>query len=170
MINHHPVQQGIWFEYDGGRYKDSYDIKLKTGEIIKNCYPNGNSWYLHTRDPVRHGSSIHDTEVAEIRLLPDDEVHEYAPKGRSRIERSIRLFAGHVPPWPEGYPVLESLPPDEDDAMIASMPASPAQPQYKPLYTVKEAGKKSDGNEEIKAAAEAKRQRRQARNLKNKEA
>lgn len=107
MMNHHPVQQGIWFPYDGGRYKDYYDLRLKTGEIIQNCYPNGNSWFPHSNKEGRN--QIKDEEVAEIRLKPDCEIHRWGMKGQNRIKRTLSLFAEWVPPWPEGFPTMEQL-------------------------------------------------------------
>lgn len=99
MINHHPTQQGVWFNYTGGRYKDVYDLRLKTGEVFHALRPNGNSWYPH------FGSNaprvIHDSEVDQVRLKLDEELTRFNAKGPGRIDRSMKLFGDAVPPGPQ---------------------------------------------------------------------
>ena len=99
MINHHPTQVGIWFDYDGGRYKDNYDLRLKTGEVLAGMYPNANAWYPAMDSLVKR--RVDDNEVAQVRLKPDDELHEYAFTGQERIDSTLRLFGDAVPPLSE---------------------------------------------------------------------
>ena len=104
-LNHHPSQQGIWFPYDGGRYKDWYDLRLKTGEVIENCYPNASSWYPY-HNPSNRGP-IKDAEVEQIRLKPDAELGRYAARGPGRIQRLVDLFGEWVPDLPAQETVHE---------------------------------------------------------------
>lgn len=180
-MNHHPIQTGIWFPYDGGRYKDHYDLKLKTGEIVENCYPNANAWYPHSNSEGR--PQITDDQVAEIRLKPEEELHTWAMKGKARIKRTLSLFAGWVPDWPEGYPTMDDILEDTNEETLTEEDATQIklrqtntklreedkrEERYKEYSSVNSYTKKNDGNMEAISAAEAKRQRRQERNLRNK--
>lgn len=96
-MNHHPAYPGIWVPFRSYRMKDRYDIKLKTGEIYRYYYPNGGSfakWTAAHDGPDR----VEDDEIAEIRLLPDDELTEqYFHRGAERIERNLRMFGDVIP-------------------------------------------------------------------------
>ncbi len=61
--NHHPEQFGVWFPYNGWRYKVHYNIRTYDGVELRNCYPNGNGWHNET-------GRVADSEVMEI-SLPD---------------------------------------------------------------------------------------------------
>lgn len=97
-FNHHPEQCGEWFPYNGWRYKDLYDIKLKTGEVLKEYYPNGGSFFSTGRDKqtrVVGKERVLDEEVDEIRLLPADEITGYTFS--DRIKRDVDMFRGAAP-------------------------------------------------------------------------
>lgn len=173
-INHHPIQTGIWFPYDGGRYKDHYDLKLKSGEIVENCYPNADAWYPH--NGLNGRPTITDDQVAEIRLKPEEELHTWAMKGKARIKRTLSLFERMVPDWPEGYPKMEDILEDTNEdsfteeelienrkILTSTKQDKVERVDYSCVNTYKG---KNDGNTVLISAAEAKRQRRQERNLK----
>lgn len=88
-FNHHPTETGIWFPYNNWRFKDYYDVELTDGTIVKNCYPNGDSWQPHENTLGYH---IFDKDVVKVRLLPDSELHEWAFTGLHRIERNCLMF------------------------------------------------------------------------------
>lgn len=96
-MNHHPAHPGIWVPYTGWRLKDRYDIKLKTGEVWQYYYPNGGSfakWTSEHDGPDR----VEDDEVAEIRLVPDEECNEkYHFKGEERLRRNVKMFGDVLP-------------------------------------------------------------------------
>ena len=52
-----------WLEYDGDREKEFYDIRLKCGREIMNCYPNSD----HFHD-TQWAKKYHDSQVTHIRL------------------------------------------------------------------------------------------------------
>lgn len=54
-----------WQPYIGDYDKFEYDVKLKSGEVIENCYPNGG--YFNQMDSPSD-ISINENEVAEIRF------------------------------------------------------------------------------------------------------
>lgn len=72
-FNHHPLQRGIKFRYNGWRYKTRYDITLYSGEHYVGCYPNGNAW--HTRD--ENNKRVTDEEVEFIMFTADKDLDEY---------------------------------------------------------------------------------------------
>lgn len=61
LFNHHPEQVGIWFKYNGFRYKLRYDIETYDGVVYENAYPNGNAW-LHPEGRTT------DQEVCRLKL------------------------------------------------------------------------------------------------------
>ena len=95
-LNHHPSQHGIWFKYDGGRYKDVYNIKLHSGEVRCNMFPNGNGWFPHfgSDDNAAHCT---DEDVAEVMLTPDKDLSRFSRTGVARVEHSVKLFGAMVP-------------------------------------------------------------------------
>ncbi|WMC11706.1 hypothetical protein PU634_04905 [Oceanimonas pelagia] len=98
MLNHHPSQIGIWFEYDGGRYKDVYHIRLHSGEELRCMYPNGNAWFRgFNGDEAAIGRDIRDIDVSHIMLAPDEDLHELNFTGEERLKRNLRMFAGLIP-------------------------------------------------------------------------
>lgn len=102
MMNHRPDQHGVWFDYDGSRYKDVYDVRLHTGEVLEFMYPNATSWYPEAESNARH--AVTDKEVAQVRLKTDDElraVDSYRFTGPDRIQRSLSMFGNAVPPGPQ---------------------------------------------------------------------
>ncbi|QFR57619.1 hypothetical protein CPT_Slocum_039 [Serratia phage Slocum] len=86
-FNHHPIETGVWFTYNGWRYKDRYDIRLLDGTEIKNCYPNAYSWVV-----VDTGKEYTDSQVEAVRLMPDSELDEWSFTGHSRLERNCGMF------------------------------------------------------------------------------
>lgn len=72
-FNHHPLQRGIKFRYNGWRYKTQYDITLYSGEHYVGCYPNGNAW--STRD--NNNKRVTDEEVEFIQFTADKDLNEY---------------------------------------------------------------------------------------------
>lgn len=62
-FNHHPAYPNVWVPYNGQRYKEYYDIRLKDGTVHRKCRPNAIYW---GNDEI---SSIVDGDVAEICLL-----------------------------------------------------------------------------------------------------
>lgn len=55
-----------WQPYINDYDKVEYDIKLNTGEIVENCYPNARKF--HSFSSIHEGQSFHECEVAEIRF------------------------------------------------------------------------------------------------------
>lgn len=91
-FNHHPLQRGIKFRYNGWRYKTRYDITLYSGEHYVGCYPNGNAW--HTRD--ENNKRVTDEEVEFIEFTADKDLNEYEIFD-SEEARSIFILEGwHV--------------------------------------------------------------------------
>lgn len=102
MLNHRPDQHGVWFDYDGCRYKDVYDIRLHIGEVLEFMYPNATSWYPELGSNARW--SVSDKEVAQIRLKTDAEliaVNSYRMTGEERIQRIYSLFGSAIPAEPQ---------------------------------------------------------------------
>jgi hypothetical protein len=99
--NHLPTDYGIWVPFTGFRFKDLYDIQLHDGSIIKSCRPNADVWTSWTDQTQHPRTEFHDSEVAMVRLIPDDEVvEEYHFSGEYRIKRNSEMF---------GFPYEESL-------------------------------------------------------------
>jgi hypothetical protein len=90
---------GAWVEYNGWRYKDVHHIKLRNGEVLNFMHPNGNSWHPDVgHDGSISGRTISDQDVAEICLVPDDEilaVESFRQTGAERVECN-ELLHGHV--------------------------------------------------------------------------
>lgn len=85
-MNHLPTQTGIWVKYTGFRYKDTYDVKLRSGKVYKKCFPNADSFHHDT-------GKVKDTNVVEIRLCPDAELDgEWDLIGEARIENNCEMF------------------------------------------------------------------------------
>ena len=64
-----PVVSCEWTNYQPNRAREKtfYDIKLRDGEIVECCYPNGVGWYpMHPHKPSGHGR-IADYRVIQIR-------------------------------------------------------------------------------------------------------
>ena len=42
-----PQYDFSWFTYQPDRHRDKmlYDLRLRNGEIVGRCYPNGEGWY-----------------------------------------------------------------------------------------------------------------------------
>ncbi|MGL5906203.1 MAG: hypothetical protein ACRCZA_05695 [Shewanella sp.] len=105
-FNHHPAQQGIWFEYNGWRFKDVYHIKLYSGEVLKFMYPNGNGWHPDMGAPKGQlaGRDIKDNDVMEVMLVPDAEIEavgSFRFTGAHRVKYNIDLFDDcDMPPVP----------------------------------------------------------------------
>lgn len=38
----------MWIEYKGEYDKEFYDIRLKSGDVIKNCWPNAGTFHTPT--------------------------------------------------------------------------------------------------------------------------
>lgn len=102
MLNHHPSQLGIWFEYNGWRYKDVYHLRLHSGEELRCMFPNGNGWYPDPNSTAER--RVDDSEVAQVMLAPDADVYKYRFTGPERIKHSLDLFAGNIPELKEETP------------------------------------------------------------------
>ena len=86
-VTHLPSDIGIWVDYTEHklRYKMQYNIKLHDGTIIRDCYPNGNtftSW---------HGKEFHDDEIKEIQLCDEFE-SELMQNSLRRISDNYKTF------------------------------------------------------------------------------
>lgn len=58
-----------WDTYDGAYEKEYYDVKLVTGEIVLNCYPNAGTFHvLKANGKYAEGCVIEGNVVAEYRL------------------------------------------------------------------------------------------------------
>lgn len=58
-----------WTSYQPTRAREKtfYDIKLRNGEVVECCYPNGNSWHpMHPNKRSGH-TRLPDYRVLEIR-------------------------------------------------------------------------------------------------------
>lgn len=51
-----------WQPYINDYDKFEYDVKMKGGTIVENCYPN-DGWFNS-----QHGIKVHESQVAEIRF------------------------------------------------------------------------------------------------------
>ena len=71
MYNHHPEQVGIWFKYNGWRYKEYYDVKLYDGTVVSKCYPNGASFHSNER-------RVSDSDVEFLRLNNYEDSYFYS--------------------------------------------------------------------------------------------
>lgn len=97
MFNHRPDDdQGVWVPYNTWRYKDYYDIRLVTGEVVENCRPNSDSWITDLWSDDNR--TFHDDEVTHVRLKPDGELGKYCFRGEARIRRNLQFFGNAVPP------------------------------------------------------------------------
>lgn len=72
-FNHHPLQKGIWFPYNGWRYKVKYDVKLYNGDVFMACYPNGDS-FMSSQDTKPR---VKDEEVEFVRLTDNSLLGRY---------------------------------------------------------------------------------------------
>jgi hypothetical protein len=85
-FNHHPAYPGIWVVYNGQRYKEYYDIRLKDGTVHRQCRPNGMSW---GNDEV---FNIMDRDIAEVCLLPATEHPHEDMTQQDIIDHCIYLY------------------------------------------------------------------------------
>lgn len=69
-VNHAPYTFGQWIEYNGFRYKQPYNVRLKDGSEIGPCYPNGVSFY-----PENGMEPIDDDDVTHIQACTDEELN-----------------------------------------------------------------------------------------------
>lgn len=90
QYNHHPEQFGIWFPYNGFRYKAYYNIRLADGKEIGYAYPNGEAW-LHANGRVT------DDEVAEIQLVDYDKTPHPIFDNKWVTDNLIEDYINHVP-------------------------------------------------------------------------
>ncbi|WP_311763507.1 hypothetical protein [Proteus columbae] len=92
-LHYHPLYPGVWSAYNGWRVKDWHDIRLLNGRVVKCCYPNATAWSeYHT------GERFEDNEVAEVRLISDDElIVKHWGKGDYRNERNMDYFGDAAP-------------------------------------------------------------------------
>lgn len=70
-----------WQPYIGDYDKFEYDIKLKDGTIVTNCYPN--ALHFNSFSKEHDGQRFHESKVAEIRFsenqkldINDDELYK----------------------------------------------------------------------------------------------
>lgn len=87
-VTHLPSDIGIWVDYTGYnklRYKMQYNIKLHDGTIIRDCYPNGNTF------TSCHGKEFHDDEIKEIQLCDEFE-SELMQNSLRRISDNYKTF------------------------------------------------------------------------------
>jgi hypothetical protein len=59
-----------WQPYKGDYDKFEYDIKLKDGTVVTNCYPNADKF--HSISKEFNGKTFHADTIAEIRFTPED--------------------------------------------------------------------------------------------------
>jgi len=58
-----------WIKFDGNYEKEYYDVKLLTGDIVENCYPNAGDFHvLKENNNFAKGCVIEGGTVGEIRL------------------------------------------------------------------------------------------------------
>lgn len=101
-MNHRPEPefQGVWYPYLGGRMKDPYDLKLKDGTILRGWYPNACAWFSHNKVDNYEIGRVEDADVAEIRLMTDEEIEEicyFGFTGEERLKRNISYFGDILP-------------------------------------------------------------------------
>ena len=84
FFNHHPEQTGIWFKYNGWRYKEYYDVKLYDGTVVSKCYPNGSGFH-------GEGQRVADTDVEFLRLVDYSESYFYNNISK---EEAVRIMLG----------------------------------------------------------------------------
>lgn len=78
MYNHHPEQVGVWFKYNGWRYKEYYDVKLYDGTVVNKCYPNGSGF--HSED-----CRVSDTDVEFLKLTDYNKCYFYNDMGKEQV-------------------------------------------------------------------------------------
>lgn len=101
-FNHRPEPefQGIWYPYNGSRLKDCYDLKLTDGRIVHGYYPNACAWYPRHNDDTAGRECYYDDQVAEIRLMTDEEIEtrcQFGFTGQDRLERNLSYFGDVLP-------------------------------------------------------------------------
>lgn len=101
-MNHRPEPefQGIWYPYTGSRMKDCYDLRLKDGTELRGWYPNATAWSSRNKITQYDIGRVEDDDVAEIRLMTDDEIDEicyFGFTGPDRLDRNIRYFGDVLP-------------------------------------------------------------------------
>lgn len=103
VFNHHYLHKGIWVDYDGRQYKDVYDIQLVSGEIVRECYPNGGAFHPRGNPSVYGEQAIQGhyeaVDVKRIRLVPDDELTHSTFTGESRDARNAERFGDLAPKY-----------------------------------------------------------------------
>lgn len=101
-FNHRPEAefQGIWYPYTGARMKDCYDLKLKDGTELRGWYPNACAWHSRNEQTKYDIARVEDSDVAEIRLMTDEEIEEicyFGFTGEERLRRNISYFGSYLP-------------------------------------------------------------------------
>ena len=104
-LNHRVEDYGRWVSYLGKfRCKDNYQLLLRDGRIINQCYPNGGMWVVS--DPkLKITEEFSDDDVVAIRLIPDNEIKtKTGMKGKIRLERNV-VYCG--PDFPKRNRVFD---------------------------------------------------------------
>lgn len=91
-FNHHPLQRGIRFRYNGWRYKTRYDITLYSGKSYGGCYPNANAWQTKDIDVRR----VKDEDVQYIQFTSDKDLNEYERFDSEEARSNFILEGWHV--------------------------------------------------------------------------
>lgn len=91
--DHNPIATGNWVPFKGFAFNDWYDLKLKSGRIIKNAKGTNRSHFVHADYP----NGVQGHEVSMIRMLPDAELPDYTKKGVVRLEEHIKQHGVRFP-------------------------------------------------------------------------
>lgn len=111
VMNHHSTDYGVWVDYDGGRFKDYYALRLKNGSVVNLALPNADVWIADVlaggTDPkgvvwnIHPGTTFKDDEVAQIQLVSDAYLSTFASHaatGVERIKRNRQMFRDNLLP------------------------------------------------------------------------
>lgn len=100
VMNHHSTDYGVWVDYDGGRFKDYYALRLKNGNQVNLALPNAGSWIVDVLAGgtdadgvvwnIHPGTMIPDADVAQIQLVPDAYLSKFASHAATGVERVKR--------------------------------------------------------------------------------
>lgn len=91
-FNHSPFVHSVWVPFIGQRFKNPYTIRTKSGEELI-AMPNGIGW----QGPNQR--SIEDSDIVEIKALPDGVGPKPNCVGGYRIARDIEYFGPNFPVW-----------------------------------------------------------------------
>lgn len=90
-FNHNPLVFGNWTQYNGFVFNDWYDIRLRSGEIIKSCKVSSGVF------TDTNGRIINKNNIKEVRLKYDNELPNSAFKDLNRLRKNILEFGVRYP-------------------------------------------------------------------------